>query len=102
MWFMTARCRWACQCKDACPVSQVLTVRKRAAVQKQKQQELEGLPDSYYQTDVNTVLQELQQLPVDFTVQHLDDIVEARASVLEVDHLSSLFSQKCQARLRQY
>lgn len=69
-----------------CPIYHV---PMRAAVQREKQQELDGLPDSYYQEDVNTVLQELQRLPVDFTVQHLDDIVEARASVLEVRELSN-------------
>ena len=53
-------------------------------MRREKQQELEQLPQGYYEAEINTVLEELQQLPLNFSVQHLDDIVEARASVLEV------------------
>ena len=55
-----------------------------AAVQREKKEELDALPQSYYDASLNMVMHELQQMPTDFTVAHLDAVVEARASVLEV------------------
>lgn len=48
------------------------------------QAELDSLEDVYYQDEFNSVLHELQKLPAYFTKDDLDTVVDARASVMEV------------------
>ena len=45
---------------------------------------LNKLPEEYLQEEFDPVLFELQQLPPTFDEQALDNIVDARATVLEV------------------
>lgn len=56
-------------------------------MRREKQEGLDALPQTYYDGSLNMVMHELQQLPTDFSVSHLDEVVEARASVLEASAL---------------
>lgn len=46
---------------------------------------MNSLEDLYYQDEFNSVLHELQKLPAYFTKDDLDAVVDARASVMEVE-----------------
>lgn len=50
----------------------------------EKEAILQGLEAKYYQQDFEPLLYELQNLPVDFSNQALEDTAEARTGVLEV------------------
>ena len=51
---------------------------------KRREEMLNRLPDEYLQEEFDPVLFELQQLPPTIDEQALDNIVDARATVLEV------------------
>ncbi|KAK9823710.1 hypothetical protein WJX72_004829 [[Myrmecia] bisecta] len=60
-----------------------MSPRTRADRLKRKEDALAALSEHYYDEQFDPVLHELQKLPAMFTDEMLDEVVEARASVLE-------------------
>ena len=68
---------------DPSPAPSPVSKRSRA---KRRDEMLNKLPEEYLKDQFDPVLFELQQLPPTFDEQALDNIVDARATVLEVMH----------------